>query len=268
MASSGSSSTSRGTFALGSLGSGHVSGDPWIASATGSRQTCPPTTENGRDRPAGATVPRSRLCPKGHRLFVLLLWHTRGFSLLFSGKTVLFEGGGGGGGGGGWGLRGLGWGPLSSSSCRNGSRGALGLGLLQWLSHNNGLVPSAIEGWASLRFPFLFRYWRQIWPVLVLARRSQVPSRWHRDGGKCGRSPIQTFPRHLDQTGGNMRRDSVVVFVGGGGGGGWGVGTLCRLCFGAGFGFLSACSRFLHSGLGGGGCGGYRPLPLSLAVGL
>ena len=37
----------------------------------------------------------------------------------------------------------------------------------------------------SLRFPFLFRYWRQIWPVLVLARRSQVPSRWHRDGGKC-----------------------------------------------------------------------------------
>ena len=113
-------------------------------------------------------------------------------------------------------MRGLGWGPLSSSSCRNGSRGALGLGLLQWLSHNNGLVPSAIEGWASLRFPFLFRYWRQIWPVLVLARRSQVPSRWHRDGGKCGRSPIQTFPRHLDQTGGNMRRDSVVVFVGGG----------------------------------------------------
>lgn len=119
-------------------------------------------------------------------------------------------------------MRGLGWGPLSSSSCRNGSRGALGLGLLQWLSHNNGLVPSAIEGWASLRFPFLFRYWRQIWPVLVLARRSQVPSRWHRDGGKCGRSPIQTFPRHLDQTGGNMRRDSVVVFVGGGGGGGGG----------------------------------------------
>lgn len=118
-------------------------------------------------------------------------------------------------------MRGLGWGPLSSSSCRNGSRGALGLGLLQWLSHNNGLVPSAIEGWASLRFPFLFRYWRQIWPVLVLARRSQVPSRWHRDGGKCGRSPIQTFPRHLDQTGGNMRRDSVVVFVGGGGG--WGL---------------------------------------------
>src|SRR5574337_390028 len=163
MASSGSSSTSRGTFALGSLGSGHVSGDPWIASAMGSRQTCPPTTENGRDRPAGATVPRSRLCPKGHRLFVLLLWHTRGFSLLFSGKTVLCEGGGGGGGGGGWGLRGLGCGPLSSSSCRNGSRGALGLGLLQWLSHNNGLVPSAIEGWASLRFPFLFRYWRQIW---------------------------------------------------------------------------------------------------------
>lgn len=100
MASSGSSSTSRGTFALGSLGSGHVSGDPWIASATGSRQTCPPTSENGRDRPAGATVPRSRLCPKGHRLFVLLLWHTRGFSLLFSGKMVLFEGGGGGGCGG------------------------------------------------------------------------------------------------------------------------------------------------------------------------
>src|SRR5574340_1247619 len=197
MASSGSSSTSRGTLALGSLGSGHVSGDPWIASATGSLQTCPPTTENGRDRPAGATVPRSRLCPKGHRLFVLLLWHTRGFSLLFSGKTVLFEGGGGGGGGGrGWlwggggggggggGWGGLGWGPLSSSSCRNGSRGALGLGLLQWLSHNNGLVPSAIEGWASLRFPFLFRYWRQIWPVLVLARRSQVPSRWHREDRK------------------------------------------------------------------------------------
>ncbi|XP_045017831.1 nascent polypeptide-associated complex subunit alpha, muscle-specific form-like [Bubalus bubalis] len=45
-----------------SLGSDRVSGDPWIASATGSRQTGRPTTENGRDRSAGATVPRSQCC--------------------------------------------------------------------------------------------------------------------------------------------------------------------------------------------------------------
>ncbi|XP_055445310.1 double homeobox protein 4C-like [Bubalus kerabau] len=43
-----------------SLGSDRVSGDPWIASATGSRQTGRPTTENGRDRSAGATVPRTQ----------------------------------------------------------------------------------------------------------------------------------------------------------------------------------------------------------------
>ena len=76
----------------------------------GSRPTCrpPPPPENGGDPSDGPAVPRRQVCPRrgggGHRSFVLLLWHTHGFSVLFSGKTVLCQGARcrGPGAGGGW----------------------------------------------------------------------------------------------------------------------------------------------------------------------
>ena len=37
-------------------------------------------------------VPRRQVCPKRHCLVVLLLWHTHGFSFLFSVMMVLVEG--------------------------------------------------------------------------------------------------------------------------------------------------------------------------------
>ena len=54
----------------------------------------------------------------------------------------------------------LGRGPFSSSSCGNGSRGALWLCHLQWLSLHNGLVPLSFVrhcmlGFALASFPFL-----------------------------------------------------------------------------------------------------------------
>ena len=73
----------------------------------GSRPTCrpPPPPENGGDPSDGPSVPRRQVCPSGgggHRPFVLLLWHTHGFSVLLSGKTVLCQGARCGGRGAGW----------------------------------------------------------------------------------------------------------------------------------------------------------------------
>ena len=112
MALSGSSSTSSGTFALGPWGritSQGICGWPGQGSSANVSTSAPP--ENGGDPSDGPAVPRRQVCPRrggggggGHRSFVLLLWHTHGFSVLFSGKTVLCQGArcGGPGAGGGW----------------------------------------------------------------------------------------------------------------------------------------------------------------------
>ena len=54
----------------------------------------------------------------------------------------------------------------------------------------------------------------------MLAPRSKVSSHWHRDGGKSGRSPIETFPRHLPKL--VEKWGSVLWFSVGG--------TSCHLC--------------------------------------
>ena len=66
--------------------------------------------------------------------------------------------------------------------------------------------------------------------------------------GNLGEAPSRPFPGISPRRVGTRGR--IVLWSSAGG-------TSCRLCVGAGFGFLSACWRFLHSGLGGGR--GYRP---------
>ena len=114
MASSGSSSTSSGTFALGPWGrvtSQGICGWPGQGFSA-NVSTSPPARERwgpiGRARGSQASgVPKAGVGGAGgggHRSFVLLLWHTHGFSVLFSGKTVLCQGARcrGPGAGGGW----------------------------------------------------------------------------------------------------------------------------------------------------------------------
>ena len=178
MASSGSSSTSSGTFAPGSLGSDPVSGDLRVARARvlGQRVDLPPrprTVGTHRTGPRFPSVRCAQVGGGGHRPFVLLLRHTHGFSVLLSGKTVLCQGarcGGRAAGGGGRGAGGGGGGSVCcagmrpfifTSSCGNGSPGALWLCRLQWLPLHRGLVPPAFRqafrgpGFASASFPSL-----------------------------------------------------------------------------------------------------------------
>ena len=78
-----------------SLGSDHVSGDLRVARA---RALGPRVDPRSRPRTAGTHRPGPGFpgvrCAQSwralHRSFILLLWHTHGFSVLFSGKTVLF----------------------------------------------------------------------------------------------------------------------------------------------------------------------------------
>ena len=53
----------------------------------------PPPRMAGTDRP-GPWFPGVSCAQKRHRSFILLLWHTYGFSVLFSGKMVLCQGAG------------------------------------------------------------------------------------------------------------------------------------------------------------------------------
>lgn len=77
----------------GSLGSDHVSGGGGGGSvdspAKGPRQPCRLTAKKARHRSAGSLVSRRQVCPERHRLVVWLLWHTHGFSFLFSVMMVL-----------------------------------------------------------------------------------------------------------------------------------------------------------------------------------
>ena len=169
MASSGSSSASRGTFALGPWGriaSQGTRGSP--RPRVHGKRVGPPPRMAGTDR-LGPRFPGLRCAQRGIVCSSCSFGTHVASPLSFLGRRCGLTGVGG------VGLRGLGWGPLSSSSCGNGSRGALGLCLLRWLPPHNGLVPSAIEGWASLRFPFLFRSWRQIWPVLRVSPEKPGP---------------------------------------------------------------------------------------------
>lgn len=194
------------------------------------------------------------MCPKGHRLFVLLLWHTRGFSLVFSGKTVWFDGGWG------WGVWGCGgWDGALYPHLPAG----MGVGELWGFASFGGFLPTMAWCLLPLRVGPRFASLSfsapggKYGPCSALARRSQVPSRRHPDGGKSGRSPIQTFPGHLPQTGGNTRQDSVVVF-----GGRDFLPPLCR-----GWVWFPFCLlAFLAFRPGWGS--GVPPLPLSLAVGV
>ena len=78
-----------------SLGPDHVSGDLRVARA---RALGPRVDPRSRPRTAGTHRPGPGFpgvrCAQSwralHRSFILLLWHTHGFSVLFSGKTVLF----------------------------------------------------------------------------------------------------------------------------------------------------------------------------------
>ena len=114
MASSGSSSTSSGTFALGPWGritSQGICGWPGQGFSA-NVSTSPPRPRTVGTHRTGPRFPGVRCAQGGvgggggggHRSFVLLLWHTHGFSVLFSGKTVLCQGArcGGPGAGGGW----------------------------------------------------------------------------------------------------------------------------------------------------------------------
>ena len=96
MASSSSSSTSSGTFALGPWGritSQGICG--WPGQRLSANVSTPPRPSTvGTHLPGpgflGVRCAQSRRA--WHRSFILLLWHTHGFSVLFSGKTVLFQG--------------------------------------------------------------------------------------------------------------------------------------------------------------------------------
>ena len=91
MSSSGSPSTSSGTFSLDPWGwimSQGVCGSPSQGFMAHDRLP----TMNGRDQSAGPVVPRRRVRPKRHCFVVLLPWHTHGFYFLFSGIMVLVEG--------------------------------------------------------------------------------------------------------------------------------------------------------------------------------
>ena len=134
MASSGSSSTSSSTFALGPCGritSQGICGWPGQGlSANVLTPSHPRTAGTHRPGPGFRGVRCAQIQRAWHRSFILLLWHTHGFSVLFSGKTVLFQGaccGGRGPGLGGGGSRCCaGMRPfILISSCGNGSRGAL-----------------------------------------------------------------------------------------------------------------------------------------------
>ena len=124
-------------------------------------------------------------------------------------------------------------------------------------------LPSGVTGlgFASASFPFISFSTSDGKHGLCLCqpREARLPPTGIVMEGNLGAAPSRRFPgispRLVETCGGIVLWSSVG-------------GISCHLCFGAGFGFLSACSRFLHSGLGGGVCGGYRPLPLSLAVGL
>ena len=74
-----------------SLGSDHISGDLQMTRprVLGKRVHSPPRMA-GTNRP-GPWFPGVRCAQKRHRSFVLLLWHTHGFSILFSGKMVLCQ---------------------------------------------------------------------------------------------------------------------------------------------------------------------------------
>ena len=93
---------------------------------------------------------RHHVCPKRHCLFVLLLWHTRGFSFLFSVMMVLVEGAGVGG---------TGVGPfilIFLCKWESGSSVALPPSVAlspQWPSAF--CIPTGIVGWDSLRLSFL-----------------------------------------------------------------------------------------------------------------
>ena len=100
-----------------SLGSDHVSGDLRVAWVRALGQCVEPPS---RPRTAGTHRPglgfRGVRCAHSrrawHRSFILLLWHTHGFSVLFSGKAVLFQGAscrGAGAGVAGWWERVLCW---------------------------------------------------------------------------------------------------------------------------------------------------------------
>ena len=136
-----------------SLGSDHVSEDLRVARARALGQR---VDRPSRPRTAGTHQPgpgfRGVRCAQSwrawYRLFNLLLWHTHGFSLLFSGKTVLFQGACCGRRGPGVGVGGsgccAGMKPfILTSSCGNGSRGSLWPCCLQWLPLHRGLVASA-----------------------------------------------------------------------------------------------------------------------------
>ena len=74
-----------------SLGSDHISGDLWIARPRVlGNLVHPPPRMAGTDRP-GPCFPGVRCAQRGHCSFILLLWHTYGFSVLFSGKMVLCQ---------------------------------------------------------------------------------------------------------------------------------------------------------------------------------
>ena len=74
-----------------SLGSDHISEDLQIARPRVlGNLVHPPPRMAGTDRP-GPCFPGVRCAQRGHCSFVLLLWHTYGFSILFSGKMVLCQ---------------------------------------------------------------------------------------------------------------------------------------------------------------------------------
>ena len=79
-----------------SLGSDHISGNLQITQPRVlSNLVHPPPRVVGTDRP-GPCFPGVRCAQRGHCSFVLLLWHTYGFSVLFSGKMVQCRGRGAG----------------------------------------------------------------------------------------------------------------------------------------------------------------------------
>ena len=152
MASSGSSSTSSGTFALGPCGritSQGICG--WPGQGLSANVLTPLPPENGWDPSARPGVPRRQVCPNSEGLasFVHLapLAHTWLLRSLFwedsvvSGGVLRGAGAGVGGGGSGCfaGMRPF----ILTSSCGNGSRGALWPCCLQWLPLHRGLVASA-----------------------------------------------------------------------------------------------------------------------------
>ena len=136
--------------------------------------------------------PRHHVCPKRHRLFVLLLWHIHGFSFLFSVMMVLVEGEAVWGTGMGLFILIFLWKWESGSSVALPPSVALSP---HWPSVF--CLPSGIPGWDSLRISFLSFPFSPVMANMAsthVTREARFPPIGTVMEGNLGEAPSRRFP--------------------------------------------------------------------------